>query len=67
MTQKINISTWSIIKIFLVLLSFYFLWNIINILVMLFVVLIIVSALSPLVEFLEKKHIQGSLELLEFI
>jgi len=55
--QIIEISTWTIVKTIIILLALYFIFHIRYILLMLFIVTIIVSALKPTVEWLQKKKI----------
>lgn len=50
MTQKVDISTWSLIRFIFVLLAFWFVFLIRDVLALLFVVLIIVAGLAPTVE-----------------
>lgn len=50
MTQKVDISTSTFVRFILVLLAFWFLYLIRDVLALLFVVLIIVAGLSPVVE-----------------
>lgn len=47
--MKVEISTWSVIKILLILLGLWLLWEIRDILVLLFVVIILVAGLRPIV------------------
>ncbi len=51
---KIDISSWTIIKALIIIVGFIFLWFIRDVLLMLFVVLIIVSVVSPMADYLEK-------------
>lgn len=46
-TQRVEITTKSVLKVFGVLLAIFFIWKILNILGLLFVVLIVVAALDP--------------------
>lgn len=57
---KIEISSWTIIKTLLIIAAFVFFWFIRDILLMLFVVLIIVSVVSPMADYLEKLKIPRS-------
>ena len=56
-TQTINISSWSIIRVILILLLFYVLYLIIDVLALLFVSLILAAALDPTVDYLHKYKI----------
>lgn len=49
-SQKIEISTGSILRVVAVVLGLYFLWNILDVLALLFVALILVAALAPSVD-----------------
>ncbi len=53
-TQRIEITTISILKVFGVMLAIFFLWKILNILGLLFVVAIVVAALDPAVAGLQR-------------
>lgn len=55
--MKYEISTWSIVKIVLVLIGFWVLFQILNIIALLFVVLILVAALAPGVAWLRARSI----------
>ncbi len=55
--QIIEISTWTILKTIIILLVLYFFFHIRYILLMLFIVTILVSALKPTVEWLQKRKI----------
>lgn len=55
--QLVEINTWSVIKVVLVLIGFYLLYLVRDIVLILFLVTILVSALTPMVEWLEGKKI----------
>lgn len=55
--MQLEVSTWSIIKILLVLLSVWILWQVRDILALLLVVFILVAALKPSVEWLIERKI----------
>ncbi|MFA4931075.1 MAG: AI-2E family transporter [Patescibacteria group bacterium] len=55
--QVIEISTWTIVKFFLVILGLVFLYAIRNIVLMLFIVTIFVAALTPTIEYLQRHKI----------
>lgn len=54
---ELKISSWTIIKIICILLLFVFLWQIRQVLLMLLIVGILVSALAPSVEWLQNKKV----------
>lgn len=54
---NINITVFAIVKIILILILFYFLYLVREILAILFVALILASALDPWVDWMQKKHI----------
>jgi predicted PurR-regulated permease PerM len=58
---NINISTITILKIILILLALYFLYLVREIVVILFVALILASALDPLVDWMQKRKLPRSL------
>lgn len=53
--QQLELSTWSIVKTFLILGAAYILWQIFDILGLLFVVFILVAALAPTIRWFVKK------------
>lgn len=57
MTTRLEISTWSIIKIILVLAGFWLLWQVHTILTLLFLVFILVSALRPTVHWFTQRGV----------
>lgn len=63
-STTINISTWSIIKIFLILLGFWFLYLIRDVILILFVAILLASILEPPVAWLHKKKIPRPLGVL---
>lgn len=60
-TTNINISTLTIVKIFLIILFFYFLYLVKDVLVSLFVSLILASAINPWVDWMRKKRVPRAL------
>lgn len=64
MHPKIEISTWTILKLFLVPLVLFFLWYVRDVLVMLVVVFILVAAFYPLVNKMESAKIPRFLAVL---
>lgn len=52
--QRVELTTMSVLKVFGVMLAIYFVWQILNILGLLFVVLIVVAALDPAVDALQR-------------
>ncbi|MFA4941226.1 MAG: AI-2E family transporter [Patescibacteria group bacterium] len=58
---SINVTTVTILKVFLVLFAIYFLYLIKDILVILFVSLVLASALDPLVDWMQKRKIPRGL------
>jgi predicted PurR-regulated permease PerM len=62
--KKIDISTSIIIRIILVILAIWFLYVIRDILVLLFVAIVLVSAIEPFINYLQKKKIPRSLGVL---
>jgi predicted PurR-regulated permease PerM len=60
-SMNINVSTLAIIKIFLVLLALYFLFLIKDVLAILFVSLVLASAVDPWVDWMQKKKIPRAL------
>lgn len=59
-----HISTWSIVKIILILVGFYALYLVIDVLALLFVSMILAAALDPTVDWLHEKKIPRSLSIL---
>lgn len=62
-TQTINISSWTIIRFILILLGFYLLYLIVDVLALLFVSLIVAAALDPTVDYLHKHKIPRGITL----
>ena len=60
----VNISTWSIIRIVLVLIGFYALYLIIDVLAILFVSLVLAAALDPTIDWLRKYRIPRGISML---
>lgn len=56
-THRVELTTTSILKIFGVILGLYILWKIANIIVLFFVVLILVAALGPAVDWLTERDL----------
>lgn len=55
--MKIEVSTWSIVKTILILIIFWFLFQIRSIIELLFIVMILVAALGPAVAWLRARHV----------
>ncbi len=62
--KTINISTLTLLKVVLILLSVWFLWAIKDVLLLLVISIIIASAIDPLADFLSRKKIPRSLSVL---
>lgn len=60
-SKMINISTWSVVKVALVILVLYFLYLIKSILIILFISVILSSLIDPLADWFTKKRIPRSL------
>lgn len=55
--QLVEISTWTVVKVILIIIGFYLLYVVRDVVLMLFLVTILVSALTPSVEWLENRKI----------
>jgi predicted PurR-regulated permease PerM len=62
--NTINISTLTLLKVALIVLSIWFLWSIKEVLLLLLISIIIASAMDPLVDFLSRKKVPRSLSVL---
>ncbi len=62
--RQIEISTGSILRIFLIILGIYFIYSIRDVLALLFIAIVLVSAIDPAVDWMHKKKIPRSLGVL---
>ncbi len=65
--MQVDVSVWAIIKVLLVLVAFYLLFLIRDILILFFLVLILVAAFNPVVNYWEKKIKRGPAVLVLFL